>query len=172
MIFNLLQVTVVAAVGVYLYCWRAVVRRRNAQSWGSLLARLRPGSGARELGNQPLREEWVEATPEENWNRIQGPHGLWAMYQNSRVMLEMAHYAAQNTTSIDRQVLATLRSDALQIRFLVLITLIQYAFRQANERICATAYCATSMYTEMAARMTQLTQGSLGYMLPALLYSS
>jgi hypothetical protein len=170
MIFNLLQVTVVTAVAFYLYCWRAGVRRRNAQSWGSLLARLRPGSGAYELSNQPLREEWLEATPEENWKRIQGPYGLWAMYQNSRVMLEMADYAARNTASIDRELLAALRSDAMQIRVFVLKALIHYAFKQANERICANAYCATSMYTEMAARMTQLTQGSLGDMLPALLY--
>ncbi|MGA2168335.1 MAG: hypothetical protein ABSG62_08980 [Terracidiphilus sp.] len=170
MIFTLLQLAAIAAVAVCLYRWRASVRRRNTQSWESLLSRLQPSWGAHGLNDQFLWDKGLKATPEENWKRIKGPYGLWAIYQNARVMLEMADYAARNTASFDRKVLETLRSDATHIRVCVLKTLTQYALRDANESICANAFCATSMYTEMAARMTQLMRGSLGDMFPALAF--
>lgn len=146
------------------------MHRRNTQSWESLLSRLQPNWGAHELNDQFLWEKGLKATPEENWKRIKGPYGLWAIYQNSRVMLEMVDYAARNTASLDRKVLETLRSDATHIRVCVLKTLTQYALSQANESIYMNAICATSMYTEMAARMTQLMRGSLGDMFPALAF--
>jgi hypothetical protein len=49
----------------------------------------------------------------------------------------------------------------------VLSALVQYAFSQVNESICANAFRAASMYTEMAARMKQLLEVNAGDMLPA-----
>ncbi|HEY1650234.1 MAG TPA: hypothetical protein VGF96_19810 [Terracidiphilus sp.] len=170
MILPLLQMATATAVAVYLYCWRAGVRHRNAQSWESLLSRLQPDWGAPGVSDQFLCDNWLEATPEENWKRIHGTEGLWAMYQNTRVMLEMANYAARNTASIDQALLANLRRDGLQIRGFILKAFLQYVFKQADEKICVNALCATSMYTEMATRMTRLMQINFGGMLPALLF--
>ena len=49
------------------------------------------------------------------------PKGLWVMYQNARTMLEMADFAAKNSDTVDRLLIETLRSDAMQIRVCVLM---------------------------------------------------
>jgi hypothetical protein len=166
MIFPLLQVATIAIVALYLGRWRTGVHRRNTQSWDSLLARLRPDWSARGLSDHFLWKEGLDATPEETWKRIQGAHGLWAMFQNAGVMLEMADYAAKNCDSVDRTLLETLRSDAMHIRLCVLVALTQYAFSQASEGVRVNAFRATSMYTGMAARMTELLQENAAMILP------
>jgi len=166
MILPLLQIAAVAGVAFYLGCWRAGVRRRNAQTWDSLLARLRPDWSARILSDHFLWKEGLNSTPDETWNLIQGANGLWAMYQNARVMLEMADFAARNCDSVDLVLLETLRSDAMHIRLCVLVALAQYAFSQASEGVRVNAFRAASMYTGMAARMTQLLQENAAIILP------
>jgi len=108
----------------------------------------------------------LTSTPEDTWTRMQGPHGLWVMYQNAKVMLDMADYASHNCDNVDRVLVATLRSDAMQIRLCVLMALGQYAFTQASEGVRVNAFRAASMYTGMAARMTQLLQESAAVMVP------
>jgi hypothetical protein len=162
----LLQIAAIAAVALYLYRWRNGVRRRNAQSWDSLLARLRPDWSARELSDQFLWKEGLSATPEDAWQRMEGPKGLWVMFQNAKVMLEMADYAAKHSKDVDRLLLETLRSDAMQIRLCVLMALTQYAFSQASEGVRVNAFRAAQMYTGMAARMTQLLQENAAIVVP------
>jgi len=166
MIFPILQIAAIPVVAVYLGRWRASLRRRNAQSWESLIARLRPDWSARELSDHFLWKEGLSATPEETWERIQGVRGLWAIYQNSGVMLEMADYAAQHSDAVDRELIATLHSDALQIRICVLKAIAQYAWSHAGEGVRLNAFRASSMYTGMAARMTQLLQENFSVVLP------
>jgi len=166
MILILLQVVLVAAVvGVFLR-WRAGVRRRNSQSWDSLLARLRPEWSARELSEQFLWKEGLNATPDDAWQRMEGPKGLWVMFQNARTMIELADFATRNSNDVDRVLLETLRSDAMQIRVCVLMGLAQYAFSQASEGVRVNAFRAASMYTAMAARLTQLLQDHAAVILP------
>jgi hypothetical protein len=162
----LLQIAAIACVALYLYRWRNGVRRRNAQSWDSLLARLRPDWSARELSDQFLWKEGLSATPEDAWQRMEGPKGLWVMFQNAKVMLEMADYAAKHSKDVDRLLLETLRSDAMQIRLCVLMALAQYAFSQASEGVRVNAFRAAQMYTGMAARMTQLLQENAAIVVP------
>jgi hypothetical protein len=166
MIFQLIEVTVVVLVAAYLGYWRLSARRRSAQTWDSLMARLRPDWSARELSDQFLWKEGLTSTPEDTWTRMHGPHGLWAMYQNAKVMLEMADFAGRHCENADRVLIATLRSDAMQIRLCVLMALTQYAFTQASEGVRVNAFRAASMYTGMAARMTQLLQESAAVMVP------
>lgn len=166
MILVILEIALMAAVAIYLAHWRAGLCRRNAQSWESLIARLRPDWSARELSDQFLWKEGLSTNPEDTWTRMQGPHGLWVMYQNAKVMLEMADYATRNSDNVDRLLLETLRSDATQIRFCVLIALAQFAFSQASEGVRVNAFRAASMYTGMAARMTQLLQEHAAVMVP------
>ena len=166
MILPLLQIVAIAGVALYLARWRGGARRRNAQSWNALLARLRPDWSARELSDHFLWKEGLNATPEDAWRRMEGPKGLWVMYQNARVMLEMADYAARNSQGVDRVLLETLRSDAMQIRVCVLMALAQYAFSQASEGVRVNAFRAATMYTGMAARMTQLLQDHAAVIVP------
>lgn len=160
MLLSLLGIAVVSAVAVYLRQWRAGVRRRNGQSWESLVARLRPDVSARDW------KEASNATPEERWSRTGGAQGLWSLYENAGVMLELADYAARNSETVDRELLGSLRSDAMQIRLSVITALFEYAFSQVNEGICVNAFRAASMYTEMAARMTELMQANASNLSP------
>jgi hypothetical protein len=162
----LIQIASVLSVALYLIRWRAAVSRRNAQSWDSLMARLRPDWSAHQLSDHFLWQEGLSATPEDAWQRMEGPKGLWVMYQNARVMLEMADYAAKNSESVDRLLVETLRSDAMHIRVCVLMALAQYGFTQASEGVRVNAFRAAQMYTGMAARMTQLLQENAAGMVP------
>jgi hypothetical protein len=166
MILPLLQILAIASVVFYLGKWRRNVRRRNSQSWDSLLSRLRPDWSASELSDHFLWKEGLNATPEDAWQRMQGPKGLWVMYQNAQVMLDMADFAARNSESMDRVLLETLRSDAMHIRVCVLMALAQYGFTQASEGVRVNAFRAASMYTGMAARMTQLLQEHAAMIVP------
>jgi hypothetical protein len=166
MIYVVFPVAVIAVAALYLAHLRAAARRRNAQSWESLVAQLRLDWTPRELNDCTQGSERISATPEVAWQRIKGPKGLCVMYQNARVMMEMADYAARNSESVDRELLETLRSDAMQIRVYVAIALGQYAFRQLNESICVNAYRAASMYVEMEDRMTELLQGHAAGLVP------
>jgi len=166
MILIALQILAVVSLGAYFSRWRRNVARRNAQSWDSLLARLRPDWSARELSDQFLWKEGLNATPQDAWQRMEGPKGLWAMYQNAQIMMEMADFAAKNCDTVDRLLLETLRSDAMQIRVCVLMALAQYGFSKASEGVRINAFRAATMYTGMAARMTQLLQESNPIMVP------
>src|ERR1700677_1822429 len=166
MILIPLQIVVLACLGFYFYRWKRNASRRNSQSWDSLLARLPPDWSARELSDQFLWKEGLNATPMDAWQRMEGPKGLWVMYQNAQTMMEMADYAAKNSDNIDRLLLETLRSDAMQIRVCVLMALAQYAFSKAGEGVRVNAFRAATMYTGMAARMTQLLQENNPMMVP------
>jgi hypothetical protein len=166
MILTLLQVAVIGAIAWFFLRWRASVRRRNSQTWDSLIAQLRLDWSARELSEHFLWREGLDASPDDAWRRMEGPKGLWIMFQNARVMLEMADFAARNNADIDRVVLETLRSDAMQIRVCVLMGLAQYAFSQASEGVRVNAFRAATMYTGMAARMTELLQNHAAGVLP------
>jgi hypothetical protein len=170
MLLPLLQIAIVSALLVYFGKWRGNMRRRNTQSWDSLLSQLRSDWSARDLSQQFLWKEGLTATTDDIWQRLDGPRGLWAMYQNSRVLLEMADYAHRNmipgSDPIDPMVLETLRSDAMQIRLCVLMALAQYALSQATEGVKVNAYRAANIYSGMAARMTTLLQEHAAMVLP------
>jgi hypothetical protein len=97
---------------------------------------------------------------------MDGAHGLWVIYQNARVLLQMVDFVEKNCTNPDRLLLETLRSDALQIRVCVLMALTRYAFSHASEGVRINAFRAACMYTGMAARMTQLLQENAAIIVP------
>lgn len=162
----LLQIAALAAIAYYLYRWRASVRRRNTQTWESLLVRLRPDWSAKELSDRFLWTEKLDASPEDAWRRMEGPKGLWVMYQNAKVMMEMADFAARHCEGVDPVLVSTLHSDALQIRVCVLSALVQYAFTAASAGVRVNAFRAASLYAGMAARTTELLQSHAAGMIP------
>lgn len=166
MMLPLVQMIAVAAVAIYLCRWHSRKRRTNKESWNSLLARLRPDWSARDIADNFLWREGVDATPEDVWNRMEGPRGLCVIYQNARVMLEMADFATRNCENVDRILIETLRSDAMQIRVCVLMALAQYGFSKAGEGVRVNAFRAATIYTAMAARLTQLLQEHAAAVIP------
>jgi hypothetical protein len=161
-----LLMALIALLGAYLVRCRIVAQRRNKQSWDSLISRLRLDWSARDLSDQFLWKEGLNATPQDAWQRMEGPKGLWVMYQNAQVMMEMADFAAKSSNDVDRLLLETLRSDAMHVRVCVLTALVQYAFSRASEGVRVNAFRAATMYTGMAARMTQMLQQSAPVMVP------
>ncbi len=168
MILALLQIVAIAVAAACLNAFRNSMRRRNNQSWDSLVVRLRLDSSTRGLGDQSLWNGSMHVTPQEQWRLIRGAQGLWTIYENARVMLEMADYAARNSTTVDPELIAALRSDAMQIRVCVISALAKYAFSQVNESIGVNVSRAASMYTEMAARTAELLQVNGRNMVPNL----
>jgi hypothetical protein len=166
MILTLCELGAVSLIALYLGKWLIGLRHRNAQSWESLIARLQPGWSGRELSEHFLWKEGLNATPMETWKRIQGVRGLRAMYQNARVMMEMADFAARNSDSVDPLLLETMRSDAIQIRACVMSALVQNTFSRASEGVRTNAFRASSMYMGMSARMTQLLEVHAAMALP------
>ena len=83
------QIAAIVPVAVYLARCGVGLRRRNAQTWESLVARLQPDWSRRELSVDFLSKEGLNATPEETWERMHGVRGIRAMYLNAGVMLEM-----------------------------------------------------------------------------------
>lgn len=166
MILSLLQIAIIAVSAIFFERFRAGMCRRNAQSWDSIVGRLKLDCSTSRLGDPSLWNGNLNLTPEEKWNLIHGAQGLWTIYENARVMLEMADYAARNSDSVDLQLLSTLRGDAMQIRVCVLTTLAKYAFGQVNESISLNISIAVSGYTEMAARTTELLRGNGENMVP------
>jgi hypothetical protein len=156
MFLPLLQIAVIMIAAIGLSMWRSSMRRRNAQSWNAIVARMRPDPRSKSLADESIWNGSMNVTPEEKWRLVRGAQGLWTIYENARVMLEMADYAARNSASIDLELLAALRSDAMQIRVCVLTALTKYAFSQVNESICINVTRAAAMYSEMTARTTEL----------------
>lgn len=162
------QIAVVTPVAVYLARCGVGLRRRNAQTWDSLVARLQPDWSGRELSVHFLSKEELNTTPEDIWERMHGIRGIRAMYLNAGVMLEMVDYAARNiemSGSNDQGILETLRWDAMQIRSEALKVLGRDAFNQASESVRSNAFHVASMYTGMAARMAELLRASAPEML-------
>jgi hypothetical protein len=143
------------------------VRRRNSASWESLLARLRPGWNARELADLDFSSDESDRSIVEYWRRLWAAHGLWAMYANAGVMLEIANYAARNCRSVDQELLADLRSDALEIRASVLKTAARYACGAMRESVCMSALRAEAAYADMTAGMRALLEQNAGEAVPA-----
>lgn len=158
MILTFLQFAAFVVVAISLIRWRVCLSRRNSESWDSLLARLKPGWSAHNLSDDFLVKEGLSAPPEEIWELMQGARGLWAMYRNAGVMLEMADYAERNGAFSNSELTASLRGDAMQIRVGALTTLAQFALNTATDSVRFNAFHVASQYTGMSARMTHLLE--------------
>lgn len=80
----------------------------------------------------------------------------------------MAEYAARNSSTVDKESLAALRKDAMEIRVCVLIALSKYACSEVNESTCGNVSRAAMLYADMAARMTNLMRVQRDKMVPNL----
>lgn len=152
------QIVAVLAVCGWLAHCRISLGRGNGQSWASIIARLRPAWGGHESSNHYLWKEGLTVCPDDLWSNIGGARGLWTIFKNAGILLEMVGFAERNCNAIDPIVLQRLRSDAFQIRLAALTTLIQSAVAVSGETIHINAFRVVSIYTGMAVRMVQFIE--------------
>jgi len=142
----------------------ASFRRRRKLAWEMLSAQLQPNCPAPELLRKlHLNEEGstpqVEGTPLKRWRSTQSA-GLWSMYSNAGVMLEIADFVDHKYKGVDREVLAALRNDAQQIRACALVEITKYAKSEMNEGTIANVARVAAVYADMWIRTTQLLEGN------------
>jgi len=127
---SFLQSAAVCALVPYLAQRWAYMRRRNRQSWESLISRLRSDSAAFDISDPA---SWLEGLARDtDWalRRNHDARSIWALFSKARVLMEIADCAERNgavgtapTRRMDPIILASLRSDAMQIRVSAVIAI-------------------------------------------------
>jgi hypothetical protein len=160
MILPIITVAVTASMITYVGYWRRKQIQRKSADWNSIGARLRSNSEFRfdEVAERYLYSTGIKATTNDIWSRIDGANGLWAMYTNAGVLMELADYAIEHGQDVPEELIEELRSDALQIRIAVLSALVKYAFSRSCVPASVNAHRAAAAYSAMLAHMTTLFQ--------------
>jgi hypothetical protein len=158
-----LAISLVAFIGL----WRRAQAKQKQRSWDEIVAALRANDwGLDEVSERYLYRGGIKATPDDVWKRIDGARGLWAMYCNAPLLVQLADYAAEHGAEPDEALLEGLRSDAFQIRLSILMALAKYGLSRSTVGASSNAFQATTLYSEMLARLTALFQESAGQLFP------
>jgi hypothetical protein len=159
MILPLFQVILTALLIAYAGFWRRRQMKHRAKSWDGIISQLHCNDwGIEEISERFLYKSEIQATPQDVWQRIHGCKGLWAMYKNSPVLVQLADYAAEHGEGVDEVLLEGLRSDAFQIRVCVLMALSQYMFSASSIGASVNAHRAVATYNAMLVRLTAFIQ--------------
>ena len=159
MILTFLQVVGTALLVTYAAIWCRQQMTRRRRSWNQIVARLNNHDwGIEEIAEGYLYKSGIRATTEDIWPRIAGCRGLWSMYMNAPVLVELADYAAKHGEGIDRALLENLRRDAFHIRLFVLMALAQHALSASSTGASINAHHAAATYSGMLAHLTQFMQ--------------
>jgi hypothetical protein len=170
MVMPLFQVLVTALFIAYAAFWRRQQMKRRGRSWNEIVSHLRDHDwGIEEIAEGYLYKTGIRATTEDIWQRITGCRGLWAMYKNAPVLVELADYAAEHGDGIETELLEGLRSDAFQIRLLVLRALAQHALSGSSIAAAVNAHRAAAQYSCMLARLTEFMQEHSAMLFPSYL---
>ena len=167
MILPLFQVLITALVLAYAGYWRKRQMSRRNSSWAGIVSKLSPNDwGFEGVAERYLYGEGIRATPQDIWERIHGAKGLWAMYRNSSVLLQLADYASEHGEGVSEELLEGLRSDAVQIRMCVLMALAQHVVTRSSVAASVNAHRATNTYSILLARTTALFQEHSAMLFP------
>jgi hypothetical protein len=161
MILPILSIAVTAVPAVYAVYWRREQAKRRNADWNTIVARFRSNSefGFAEITDRYLYSPGIQATPEDIWPRIHGADGLWAMFTNVGVLMELADYASTHGgEAIPEMLVEELRSDALQLRLAVLVAMARYGVSRSGVSASVNAHRAACAYSSMLAHMTTLFQ--------------
>jgi hypothetical protein len=170
MSLSLLQVILTATLIGYAAFWRWQQAKRRAKTWSAIVSQLRCNDwGIEEISERFLFKSEVQVTPNDVWQRISGAKGLWAMYTNCPVLIQLADYAAEHGTDVNREMLESLRSDAIQIRLCVMLALGQYVFSAAAAGPSINAHRAVVTYSAMMVRLTSFVQEYSSALFPSYL---
>jgi hypothetical protein len=167
----LAQVLLTALLLAYAGYWRKRQSKRRSETWDEIVLKLRPNDwGYEEVTRRYLYSDQIDATPEDVWDRISGAKGLWAMYCNAPVLVQLADYAAEHGGgAVPEELLESIRTDAFQIRMCVLMALAQHAFSRSAVAPRVSAHRATAAYTALLARMTAVFQDYSALLFPKFL---
>jgi hypothetical protein len=159
MILPLLQVILAVLLVGYAAFWRRQQTRSRAKSWNAIISQLRCNDwGIEEISERFLYKGEVQVTPKDVWQRISGCKGLWAMYKNSPILVQLADYAAEHGEGVNVEMLETLRSDAFQIRLCVMLALAQYVLSASSVGASVNAHRAVATYSTMMVNLTTFIQ--------------
>ena len=159
MVLPLLQVLITALLVAYAGFWRRQQTKRRAKNWNDIISQLRDNDwGIEEITERYLYKSEIRATPKDVWQRIDGCKGLWAMYKNAPVLVQLADYAAEHGEGVDEELLEGLRSDAFQIRLCVMLALAQHMLSASSAGASVNAHRATATYSAMLFRLTAFIQ--------------
>jgi hypothetical protein len=159
MILPLLQVGLAVLLISYAAFWRRQQAKSRARTWNGIISQLQGNDwGIEEISERFLYKSELQVSTQDVWQRIQGCKGLWAMYKNAPLLVQLADYAAEHGENVDRVLLENLRSDAFQIRLFVLRALAQYLFASAEAGAAVDAHRAVAAYSEMLVRLTSFIQ--------------
>jgi hypothetical protein len=168
----LIQVLLTAVMLAYAGYWRRRQSKRRSETWDDIVSKLRPNDwGYESVAHRYLYSDQVNATPEDIWPRISGAKGLWAMYVNAPVLVQLADYASEHGdgTQIPEELLEGIRTDAFHIRMCVLMALAQHVFSRSSVAARVSAHRATVAYTAMLARITATFQDHSTLLFPKFL---
>jgi hypothetical protein len=159
MILPFLQVIVTTLLIGYAGFWRRQQMKRRAKSWNGIISQLRCNDwGIEEVTERFLYKSDLHVTPKDVWQRINGCKGLWAMYKNSPILVQLADYAAEHGEGVDEELLEGLRSDAFQIRLCVMLALAQHMLSASSVGASVNAHRAVATYSAMLVRLTAFIQ--------------
>jgi len=161
MILPILSIAATAVPAAYAIYWRRTQARRRSADWDSIISRFRSNGefGFSDLTERYLYSPAIQATPEDIWPRINGANGLWSMFVNAGVLMELADYAATHGgEAVPELLVEELRSDALQLRIAVIAALIRYGFSRSGVSASVNAHRAACAYGSMLAHITTLFQ--------------
>ena len=161
MILPILSIAVTAVPAAYAVYWRRVQAKRRAADWDAIMARFRSNSefGFADITDRYLYSPGIQATSENIWPRINGVEGLWAMFTNAGVLMELADYAlAHSGGAVPEMLLEELRSDAMQLRLAVITAIVRYGVSRSGVSASVNAHRAACAYGSMLAHMTSLFQ--------------
>jgi hypothetical protein len=167
MTFSLFQILLAVGLIAFVGLWRRAQAKRKQRSWNEIVGALRINDwGLDEVSERYLYRGDIKATPADIWKRIDGARGLWAMYCNVPVLVQLADYAVEHGTDSNEALLEDLRSDAFRIRLCVLMAIAKYAVSHSTSGASVNAHRATTLYSETLARLTALFQESATQLLP------
>jgi hypothetical protein len=167
MLLIFLQILGVCLLLAYVSHWRKQQWKRGKKSWDEIVAGLSDhGWGIEDISERYLYKSGIRATTQDIWQRITGCSGLWAMYKNAPILVELADYAAKHGDGIDPELLDRLRRDAFQIRLFVLLALVQHATQAYSSGAAQNAHRATVIYSGMLASLTEFMQEHSALLFP------
>lgn len=161
MILPILSIAVTAVPAAYAIHWRRAQARRRSADWATILGRFRSHSefGFAEISERYLYSPAIDAAPENIWARIHGAEGLWSMFVNTGVLMDLAEYASTHGGDAIPEMLAEeLRSDALQLRIAVLVALARYGFSRSGVSAAVNAHRAACAYGSLLTHITTFFQ--------------
>jgi hypothetical protein len=157
----LIQVLLTALVLAYAGYWRKHHVKRRSETWDEIISKLRADDwGYEGVTQRYLYSDQINATAEDVWERISGAKGLWAMYCNAPVLVQLADYAAEygGGDGVPEELLENIRTDAFHIRMCVLMALAQHVLSRSSVASGVSAHRATATYSALLARLTAVFQ--------------